>query len=61
MQDRAKEDVANGDRMFQDGQYASAVKFYDKAEQADPEGTLDGAYLLYANRSASLLQLERPR
>ncbi len=42
-------------------QYASAVKFYDKAEAADPEGTLDGAHLLYSNRAACLLQLDRPK
>eukprot|EP00961_Rhodomonas_salina_P176778 2383165-Rhodomonas_salina.2 len=31
------EEVANGDRMMADGQYAAAVKYYDKAVAADPE------------------------
>jgi hypothetical protein len=36
--DVAKEELANGDRMFQDGQHAAAVEFYNKAERADPKG-----------------------
>lgn len=40
-------------------QFGAAVKFYDKAEAADPGGTLDGVHLMYANRAASQLELNR--
>jgi len=59
--DVAKEEIANGDRMFADGQHAAAVKFYDRAEKADPKGERPDAYLMYSNRSGCLLELKRYR
>ena len=57
--DVAKEECANGDRMFQDGQYEAAVGFYDKAEAADPQGERSDAYLMFSNRAGCLLELKR--
>lgn len=61
LDDEAKEELANGDRMFADGQHAAAIKFYDKAERADPRGERADAYLMYSNRAGCLLELQRYR
>jgi stress-induced-phosphoprotein 1 len=61
LDDEAKEELANGDRMFADGQHAAAIKFYDKAERADPRGERADAYLMYSNRAGCLLELKRLR
>lgn len=56
-----KEETANGDRMFADGQFASAVAFYDKAVEADPECSGELPHLLYSSRGACQLHLQRHR
>eukprot|EP00960_Hanusia_phi_P059144 764084-Hanusia_phi.AAC.4 len=53
--DDAKEETANGDRMFQEG------NFYNKAEAADPKAERRDAYLLYSNRSACSIEMKRGR
>ncbi|KAJ1493857.1 hypothetical protein T484DRAFT_1767072, partial [Baffinella frigidus] len=66
--DDCKEETANGDRMFAGespsplyGQFASAVAFYDKAVDADPDNASERPYLLFSSRGACSLQLKRYR